>query len=239
MTPPKNPKPDAAVYLQSALSVNPVYAAESLLAARAKFLGVANSGEEANEYELFEKRHALTESVESLRSEFWTLDLPTLKSRFQQLDCQQFPDLQLAYERLLAAAKVRNRFPKIVQHPDCDPQLLDRLKQVVVAPPREAGRLKQSFALRLATHDSLRKSCQRMVRMIDQEFPEVYEIEPEWFDLLLDARKSKAVGKKLEDDSPGVFQTVFSSMPIWGWGAAYVIFLIIKAAVRMQRMNGD
>src|SRR5262249_29272054 len=145
MSPPTTANRDPAEYLASVLPLNPIFQAEEILAARNRFLGRKESSAENETWQLQEQREELQSRINTLRDEFWTSKPKELRESLEGLKVDAFPELKLASDRLSAAFRVRIEFPKITQHRKFDQELFEKLKDIAVAAPRDAGRTKQEF----------------------------------------------------------------------------------------------
>lgn len=180
MNPPTTTNRDPAEYLASVLRLNPMFQADEILAARDRFLGRSEPVAAPSGWELQEQRDVLQTQIDSLRQRFWSTPPNELLETLESLQADQFPDLQMAAERLQAAFRCRSQFFPIAQHDTCDSELFDVLKQIAVAAPRDAGRTKQEFFLRISTNRKLHSSCRKMIETLRHDFSEVYQLESEW-----------------------------------------------------------
>jgi hypothetical protein len=180
MSPPTTTNRDPAEYLASVLPLNPIFQAEEILAARNRFLGRKESPPENAIWQLQQQREELQARINRLREAFWTSKPKELREALEGLQVDQFPELKLACERLAAAFRVRSEFPKIAQHSQFDPELFEKLNEIAVAAPRDAGHTKQAFFLRTSTIPKLHRRCVKMIKALREEFPDVFELEREW-----------------------------------------------------------
>ncbi len=85
--PPRDPAERALRYVEAALKRNPATQAADILEIRDRFLGqrrAASSSE--NRVDMEELRESQMASIESIRSQFWTMDLKDVRSKLSELD---------------------------------------------------------------------------------------------------------------------------------------------------------
>ena len=173
---------DVAVYLVRVLSLNPIYEADEILAARDRYLGRSRTDPRRESWELREQREAVQSQLDSAREQFWTANDDELQAALAGLDADEFSDLKLATDRLNAVSQVRAEFVVLPEHKKCDHELLVKLQEVVVAAPREASRLKQAYLLRAVADASLHGRSRRMIRLLRSKYPDVFALEAEWLE---------------------------------------------------------
>ncbi len=228
MNPPTTmPSRDPAEYLASVLPLNPIFQADEILAARDRFLGRAVVVDSAvQRFELADQREELQARVAAIREHFWELEPKELREALESLDIGKFPDLMLAVERLQAAFRVRREFPEIEQHDQCYSGLLDKLREVIVAAPREAGRGKQAFFLRVSTNKRIHRHCTATIKMLRNNFPDVFDLESEWLTQIEQTKpiEGQTVSEKEADRRQGVSNG-------WGWTIALVLLGVVGRGV--------
>lgn len=221
MSPPKTANRDPAEYLASVLLLNPIFQADEILAARDRFLGRESQADASQEiWQLQEQREELQTQIDSLRENFWTTKPKELRETLERLKVQQFPDLALAAERLRAAFRVRSEFPTLLQHKHCDQELFEKLKEIAVAAPREAGRTKQAFFLRTSANLKLHRRCRAMIKTLRKEFPELFQLEREW---LQQIESTKPIAGKTESEKEAAQRSGSNSSGRIGWVVVCVL----------------
>jgi hypothetical protein len=220
MSPPKTANRDPAEYLASVLLLNPIFQADEILAARDRFLGRESQADASPEiWQLQEQREELQTQIDLVRENFWTMKPKELREALEALKVDQFPDLSLATERLRAAFRVRSEFPKLSQHKHSDQELFEKLKEIAVAAPREAGRTKQAFFLRTSANLKLHRRCRAMIKTMRKEFPELFQLEREW---LQQIESTKPIAGKTESEKEAAQRSGNSSGRI-GWVVVCVL----------------
>ena len=237
MSPPKTANRDPAEYLASVLLLNPIFQADEILAARDRFLGCESSVNDAQEvWQLQEQREALQSQIDSLRENFWKTRPKELREALEGLKVDQFPELTLAVERLQAAFRVRAEFPKLSQHDGCDQELFEKLKEIAVAAPRDAGRTKQAFFLRTSSNLKLHRRCCVMIKTLRREFPELFQLELEW---LQQIERTKPIAGQTESEKDAAERSGHTSSGRVGWIVVCVLLSgLARACFRSERHDG-
>lgn len=223
MNPPKTANRDPAEYLASVLPLNPIFQAEEILAARNRFLGRKESPTESETWQLQEQRETLHAQINTLRERFWTNPPKELREALEGLAVEPFPDLKLASDRLRAALRVRAEFPKLAQHPKCEQELFEKLKEVAVASPRDAGRTKQAFFLRTSANLKLYRRCVAMIQVLRKEFPEVFDLEADW---LRQIEQTKPIAGQTVSEKESA-ERAGSAVKGFSWAAVFIAISIL------------
>lgn len=158
----------------------------ALLRLRAEFLGIqppAPDADHPDPQEMLARRDELESRLVALRRTFWTSDLGELRQELQVLDAELFPDLHDAILKLKRTAKFRAQFPQLVQHQDFQADLFQAFKRIVILSPKESAPIKEQLLTRIR-REGIRPDVARMVGAIRDEFPELYELEPQWLELI-------------------------------------------------------
>lgn len=159
---------------------------QKLMALRAKFLGlkhVASDTSGDDHAEAMKRREQAEKQLRVLRRSFWTMDLNELGGRLKGIDCSGFPDLNDAVNKLRRTAKHRKLFPQLVQHEGFHSDLFQAFKQVVILSPKEAAPIKEKIVLKARRSNKLKK-FRLMIAAVRADFPELYQLEADWFDLI-------------------------------------------------------
>lgn len=236
MSPPKTANRDPAEYLASVLLLNPIFQADEILAARDRFLGRESQGDASQEiWQLQEQREELQTQIDLVRENFWTMKPKELRAALEDLKVDQFPDLSLAAERLQAAFRVRSEFPTLSQHKHCDQELFEKLKEIAVAAPREAGRTKQAFFLRTSANLKLHRRCRAMIKTLRKEFPELFQLEREW---LQQIESTKPIAGQTESEKEAAQRSGSNSSGRIGWVVVCVLLSGLgRACIRSDRSS--
>lgn len=168
-------------YLARVLRMNPLVESEKIIEFRATLLGIAKPKDVVNDAAELQKSRAIaTQKIEELRKRFWVTPQISLIEELKQIEVGQLPDLQPTVSRLLTIAELIPLFQKLAQHPDTRINLVNTIKRLIMLPPKEAGAIKAAY-LRKAAYASALPIVKKMVHMMYREFPDIYNLEPDWF----------------------------------------------------------
>lgn len=211
-------------YLSRVLRANPLERADDIVRGRARFLGLKDRKAEGlsapDPGEVRESRAYVAERIDEIRERFWSMQVSHIKAAIGDLDLEPFPDLERAAERLRTVAVHRKQFPALAQERGFDSNFFECLKLVFVLPAKEAAEQRER-ALNLAKHPRKAKRIKKMIRSLEQQMPEVYDLEAEWFDVLRRQRPEKAHSQRASSshsDSEGIGCS-------WGWWVGIVVVL--------------
>jgi hypothetical protein len=116
-----------------------------------------------------------------IRSGFWISPLPQIQSRLAALKLEGMPDLAASATRMARAAEVRPEFERLDGERKINKQFVDALRQIVILAPAAAGQRKDQ-----QEHEPWRwrkgLSAKKTVRFINRNYPQIYQLEREWFD---------------------------------------------------------
>ncbi len=169
-------------YLAKVLRMNPLTESEKIISFRATILGKSTPDKvQANDAaQIQHLRLSATGKIDELRKRFWVTPQQTLLDELRQIDVSQLPDLQPTVARLQIIAQLIPQFQSLVQHPETRINLVNTIKRMIMLPPREAGAIKAAY-LRKAAYASALPIVQKMIFMMHREFPQIYNLEPDWF----------------------------------------------------------
>jgi hypothetical protein len=222
--------PRAVEYLKQVLTLNPLAEAETILDHRHRLLGTATRQpptRAADGVKSSEQREIALRVIDDVRAKFWSLPLESLRSQLDAVDFRPFPELKMAADRLRLVATFRPDFPRLAQHPKTHLSLFGFFKNAIVLPPREAGAYKERCLQNLSNSDAL-KICKKMVRTMQKDFPDLYQLEPDWLGQILKLKRAHGdVYIRSSGDSIGF------SVPGWLiWVIVCIVIRIIMAAAR-------
>lgn len=218
-------------YLTQVLRMNPVFQADEILKLRNDFLGIVSKeqrslSDRARKQQL---RQQATNAIKSVRAKMWKLAPEQLSDMAQSIDVRQLPDMRGAVERLKTVIDYRPQFEALTQHRLHHINLNNTLRRVVMLPPKEAGSLKESYLRKIVEQSDL-KSMQKMVAMMETEFPAIYALESDWLGEIsrLSRRKKRSFWA---GDSPDSFQPGIPGWIIW-IGLVILIRFVILLIIR-------
>ena len=227
--PNSNPDKDRE-YLTQVLAMNPVYQSDEILKLRNQFLGVISKEQQAftDRVQKQELRQKATDGLKRVRAQMWKQSPENLSVMIQAIDVSQLPDMRGAVERLKTVVRHHADFQALSQHPLQHINMTNTLKRAVMLPPKEAGSLKESYLRKIVEQPDL-KQIQKMVAMMETQFPAVYALESDWLGEIsrLSRRKKRIISS---GDSAESYQTGIPGWIIW---IGFVILIrIILVAVR-------
>ena len=167
-------------YLARVLRMNPLSESEKIIAFRATILGKTAENKQLPDNSVQQLRQNATRKIEELRKRFWTTPQNQLLQELQSIDVSQLPDMQHSVARLQTIARLLPQFEKLAQHPQTRINLVNTIKRMIMMSPREAGSVKAAY-LRKASYASALPIVQNMIVMMHSEFPQIYDLESDWF----------------------------------------------------------
>ncbi len=219
----------AKVYLDRVLSLNPTTSARLMVDFRWRFCGLATaSGTESkslNPDQLTSRRTAVEKQLEKVRAHFWRAAPEKLSKSLEAIKASEFADLSAGVQRLQRLLQHRDAIEKLSSHPDREVNLYNTFRRIVMLSPRKAGEVKESYLRNFAYSES-RKKVLAMIKMMRKEFPELVEIETDWFNQIT---RIKDRAKK----SSGIANGISIELPIPGWMIGLVIFLLVRFLLRL------
>jgi hypothetical protein len=171
-------------YLRAVLAAEPSAEAERILSLRAAWLsGLAPAAGGSPAWD--EVRIRTSSDLEALRREFWAVDESELRRRLDAFDDRRFPELSVSLARLRTVAAYRQVLLDLSERAGAATGFAQSLRQVVVAPSREAAVLRDA---RLAALREDRAQSQGprifavrgLVRQIANQHPDLFALEDEW-----------------------------------------------------------
>ena len=160
--------------------MNPLTESEKIISFRATILGKSPDETKRSENAIHQLRQTAVQKIDALRKQFWTTPQLTMLDELKKIDVQQLPDLQHAVQRLQLIAELIPEFQRLAAHPLTRINLVNTIKRMIMLPPREAGAIKAAY-LRKASYAKALPIVQKMVFMMHKEFPQIYNLEPDWF----------------------------------------------------------
>ncbi len=180
---------NATAYLQRVLRLNPLFEAEKVIAERKRFLGIVDLGEAAAA-ENQELRTKVSRKINQIRGAFWTGGAERLQRQLSSLPVDKFPDLKATVERLLRVLDIRPEFPQLLDHPSTVKGIFSAFKDAATASRKEAARIRQA-TLPKVNSSNRRRRAYKMARRVKRQFPELYELDRQWWDHLLRMKPSR------------------------------------------------
>lgn len=216
-------------YLQRALKMNPVTEAEQFVSLRNRFhrLEDKRSDSQSDQIDGYEQREAIAASIAQMRVSFWQTDLEEMKRSLQALSLDHYPDLKNAAERLLILAENRHKFAQLAANKNFNRGLLNSLKEILPLSQKDAAAPKDAL-LQKVTDPTRSKQVRRSLKVLEQQAPEIYQLEIEWFDTLRKVKPFKGAEQVASSGSSSDGES--SGWVIWI--AIIIIANIVRALLR-------
>lgn len=130
-----------------------------------------------------------TRCLEKLESEFYTLPSSKLKQYLEFLCQDALPGYKAKARQLVSVARHRVVLVKARQETG-DAKFAYSLQNALISPPAQAGSLKEQYIESLIESGNVKKSLAGVRRFLENH-PEIYDLERDWFDTLLDPDNQK------------------------------------------------
>lgn len=174
-------------YVRQLLQMNPVEQSTEIVTLRHNFLHPQDKlGRTVNEeFSSEDRREHAIKKIEAVRKHFWSLKERMLYQQLEEIEVSEFPDLALALSRLTKIVELRASFQRLRQHYTCFEDFHDQFCALVIASPGKTDDLRMAFLDASRQEPSgfdLRgpEDYHRVVTTIQQEFPELYQLEKYW-----------------------------------------------------------
>ncbi len=177
-------------YLRHVLQLNPCESSREILNARRIFRNPAEEAriiavdEESREART-RRRTRLENRIDDVRQRFWDCEPDQIQAGLAEFETDDFPELTLEIERLLAVAKLRSSFEQLKRHRECFPNFTRFFRRLVVESPGNAARL------RAAPPTWGFRQGKRLASTIQSEFPDLFALEPDWINRMQQRRERR------------------------------------------------
>jgi hypothetical protein len=215
-------------YVLRALKKNPLEQSDSIIRDRNRLLGLSAAPKVENSrspvVDPREQRKLLLNRLDAIRGDFWTRALPDLREAIRQIDASGFPDIQPVVTRLGVVAAQRDKIPRLIAHKDFDAEFLKVFREVLTSAPRDSAVAKERMIAQFGIK-SVRKRGTKMIRLIQEHAPELYELENRWLGSLV-KQKNKSLVVQAND--------VQVSSEGFGipWWSIFIVLAILRAVFR-------
>ncbi|QEG22787.1 hypothetical protein [Mariniblastus fucicola] len=206
-------------FLRSTLVLNPNERANEILNERRKFVNFDGVIEadlvEVDQDKLHEEMRA---KLEAVRQSFWRQDSESLQSALNQLMACRIPAISAAATRLQSVLGKKDQLMQLTGESFTNDHFFKEFCRVLVSSPSEANEIREA-QLRWMRPESnpesyvnAIKSFKKNVYGIYEKAPEIYELESNWLNEILDFDSSL----ELEDEGSNMFL-----------GCAFMITIIV------------
>jgi hypothetical protein len=123
----------------------------------------------------------ILELLDSCKKVFWQDLSDSCMTKLQAVDIEKFPELQSAAQRILRWYQVRRELLELVQKMGKD-SLAGKLQLMATMSAREIAFLKMSIFQQEPRWFG--PNYRKQARRIKRQYPQVYALDPDWFDEL-------------------------------------------------------
>lgn len=215
-------------YVLRALKKNPLEQSDSIIRDRNRLLGLlpTQKAEKTRSpvVDSREQRKLLLNRLDATRADFWTRELLDLREAIRQIDASGFPDIQSVVSRLAIVAANRDKIPRLITHKEFDAEFFRVFREVLTSSPRDSAVAKERMIAQFGIK-SVRKRGTKMIRLIQEHSPELYEIESRWLSSLV-KQKNKPLVVQAND-----VQTTSEGFGI-PWWSIFIVLGILRAVIR-------
>ena len=224
-------------YLEQMLSMNPMVAGEEIVCTRAKALKLQPPAGPAIPHDteqLQSRRREFLQRLADTREKFWSLTPEKLQVRLNRLDVGPYPDLAATVARLRTVASHRPDLARLYDRAELNRDFLNAFRQVLVAPSRDVAILKEQLLSKFRNR-AFRKAGRRMVKILEQELPAIYELEADWLETLYRQKVELPeiiISSGSRDTS--LTEKASGASPWVVWVVLFILFQIIKSLSQME-----
>ena len=238
---PKRTLSQAREYLDDVLSMDPMLRSAEMIELRWNYCGFAppkspNSKSKDAE-SLREQRVAVENRLENVRVNFWTTDPKELAKILNKLNASEFPELKSGVTRLKRVLSQMSSIQSLSSHQETEINLYNTFRRIIMTPTKGAGKLKERYLRQLAGSSS-QQQVRKMVKMMRIEFPEVFDIESDWFEQISRVKLKASKLKPQTDDRYDPYEQdwgdgMLSGIPPWAIGLIlWVLFRVVITVFR-------
>ncbi len=210
--------------------MNPVYQSDQIIKLRNRLLDIQTTDEfdAAKQSKTTKLRESTAQQIDDIRAQMWRQHPQRLAEMLRAVNVGEFPELKNAVKRLHQVISSHGQIQQLSSHPNQNINLVNTFKRVIMLPPRDAGALKESY-LRQIIESAELKSIQRSVRLLQNEYPELYVMEADWL-TQIQGLKGRA---QTAHQAAGGSDESEAGVPGWLiWVVLVVVFRIIAAFIR-------
>ena len=172
--------------------------------------------------------------LETVQSQFYQLPQEKLQQYLRFLQNEKLPEFTAKAKRLSEVARCRETLLKI--HAELqDEKFTYSLMQCLICPSAQAGALKEQYIEAIIAEKRVSQSCE-MVKAITGRYPEIYQLERDWFNLFLSTQNQKqwAAGRTVQTLTNGSnrIPKVFVIIVV-------VLMVVSKIAISLNRVKSN
>lgn len=169
-------------YAWRALQLNPALQADQVV--RQRLIGLGLVEESTLSGGTNEQRLQIRQQLDQLRERFWVTHPEHLMEMLDELNVKPYPELKVSVARIRKLCQVKPLVEKLSMRKKKDVNFINTFKRIFLLPPREAGKVKERYLRKLATNPAI-EMVQRTVLTIQKKYPQLYDVESDWFGQIL------------------------------------------------------
>ncbi len=133
--------------------------------------------------------------LREVHESFWESESGEAGARLLALALVDMPDLRRYRDRLLRVDELRRQLDSFESEPGVHQPLAETLRAILIAPERLAVEMRNRYVRGAATAQR-QKANKRSLKLL-QRYPELYELEAQWFSRILRSKKDKLESREL------------------------------------------
>lgn len=126
------------------------------------------------------------ECLEQLQTEFFSLPVGKLQKHLKFISQERFPEFAERAARLSVLLPHRDTLLSVADKTG-DRAFSDALLQSLICPAAKAGLLQEQYIEQIIQQRRVKPACRAIRTLIDRH-PEIYQLERDWFDVLLEPK---------------------------------------------------
>lgn len=214
-------------YAWRALQLNPAMQGDQIVKQRLIALGLVEENTLARGSS--EQRVQIRQQLDQLRDKFWVTPPEHLLELLDGLNVAPYPELKVSVARMRKLCRVKPLVEKLSIRKKKDINFINTFKRIFLLPPREAGKIKERYLRNLATNQAI-DMVQSTVRTIQEKYPQLYEVESDWFGQILRIQSRYRVVDSDETETGVYFDDDGFEVPV------YLIIVLGVFALRIAAM---
>lgn len=214
-------------YAWRALQLNPAMQGEQIVKQRLIALGLVE--ESTLSRGSTEQRVQIRQQLDELRDKFWVTHPEYLVEQLDGLNVAPYPELKVSVARMRKLCEVKPLVEKLSMRKKKDINFINTFKRIFLLPPREAGKVKERYLRNLATNQAI-DMVQSTVRTIQEKYPQLYEVESDWFGQILRIQSRYRVVEPDETETGVYYDDDGFEIPV------YLIIVLGVFALRIAAM---
>lgn len=172
-------------HVRALLELNPGRDAAEIIRLRQSYLGIGGNSTSNERKRTRESISLLNATLAECRSNFWKEEDVDLSEILKPDLFANAPELNLAAKRLIGWYQLRNRIDEL-QRALGNNSLATEIRKLAPMTAREGEALKGNV-IRLLQSGKI-KNRKRGAKLLKEQFPDIYAMEPEWFEQIIHAK---------------------------------------------------